>query len=125
MDLSQFGASGAVVVVVLLFLRFMRDEATKRDVTYAEVAKALNKLSEATVKNTRATQSADTYLKQRNGRDIEKHTELLKATQAIPKTLEHIADAQAKAIIDGVTLRSQHVEVQHVEKEIIHKKETA
>lgn len=125
MDLSQLGASGAVVIVVILFLRFMKDEATKRDITYSQVAKALNQLTKATDNNSKATTSADTYLKQRNGRDIEKHEELLRATQAIPKTLEHIADAQAKAIIEGVALRSQHVKVQHVEKEIIHNKETA
>lgn len=157
MDLSQLGASGAVVIVVILFLRFMKDEATKRDITYGEVAKALNQLTKATNNNTTATKAADSYLKQRNGRDNERHAEdikiqktmveemkkipdtiystqqqrhteseaILTATQAIPKTLKTIADTQAKAIIDGVTLKSQHVEVQHVEKEIIHGKETA
>ncbi len=121
-DFAQFGASGAVVVVVLLFLRFIQQEATKRDQTYAEIAKSLNKLTAATEKNTDATKSADAYLKQRNGRDIEKHTELLKATQAIPRTLKRIAADQAVAIIRAVKVDHQYVENAQITTQVVAKK---
>lgn len=114
MDLAQFGASGAVVVVVIIFLKYMREETTNRDRTYLQVAQALDKLTRATLKNTEATTSADTYLKERNGRDIEKHHELLMATKEIPKTMKKIADEQAHAIIEAVTVKEQHVDHQYV-----------
>jgi hypothetical protein len=117
-DFAQLGPAGAVVVVVWFFLRFMREEAVKRDRTYKEVAQALTKLSVATDKNTQATKSADTYLKQRNGRDIEKHHELLVATQAIPTALKQIADDQAAAIIQAVNVE-QNVTKQHVETQVV------
>lgn len=99
----------------------MKDDSTKRDKTYEEVARALNTLTNATLKNTEATSSADAYLKQRNGRDIEKHTELLKATKAIPATLKKIADDQAIAIIKAVKIERQYVEHSHVEHETVQK----
>lgn len=111
MDISQFGASGAVVAVVILFLKFMRDEATKRDVTYNNVARALER-------NTRATTKADIYLQQRNGRDAEFQRENIRAIQNIPKTMQRIANAQSKAIITAVTVKEQHVDKQVVGKSI-------
>ncbi len=97
----------------------MHEDGLKRDETYKEVAVALNRLIISTDQNTMATTSADTYLKQRNGRDIEKHAELLKATEAIPITLRKIATDQSKAIIKAVTIQDQHVEHQHVDHEIV------
>ncbi len=86
---------------------------------FNDILPALKNLTKATELNTSATQSADTYLKARNGRDIEKHAELLKATQAIPDTLKRIADDQASAIIKAVTvqenIKEQHVGMQNVE----------
>lgn len=82
---------------------------------FNDILPVLRELIISTQKNTDATQSADTYLRQRNGRDIEKHAELLAATQAIPATLEHIAKAQTTAIISAVQVKDQHVEHQHVD----------
>lgn len=121
MDLAQFGASGAVVAVVVLFLKFIKEEAEKRDRTYEEVAKALNKLSANTTKNTAATTSADTYLRQRNGRDNEHHAATLKAIQVIPATLKKIADDQQKAIIKAVKVERQSVTEQKVEHQTINR----
>lgn len=72
--------------------------------------------------NTKATKSADSYLRERNGRDGEKHAELLKATKQIPATMQKIADAQSAAIIKAVDIREQHVEHQHIDKQDIGKK---
>lgn len=120
-DLAQFGASGAVVVVVYFFLRFMREEAKKRDETYGQVAAALTVLNKSVIENTSATTSADTYLKQRNGRDIEKHAELLKATKAIPITLKKIAQKQATEIIKAVKVERQYIEHADIGKQTVKK----
>lgn len=143
MDLAQFGASGAIVVVVLLFLKFMREESNKNKETYDKVAAALHNVSwvtEETSKNvaanTKATQTADQYLKHRNGRDAKIHRELirqvkqipldinratdksleaysdsnqktLEAIKAIPETLKTIAEAQATAILEAEAVKKE------------------
>lgn len=117
MDFTQYGPTGAVVVVVILFLNFIRNEGHQRDETYNKVATALNRLTLATQKNTEATKSADVYLRQRNGRDIEKHTELLKATEEIPKTMQKIADEQAVALLQAI--QNQEVKEQRVEHQTV------
>lgn len=50
MELSQLGASGAVVIVVILFLKFIRDETTIRE-------QSINSLSKAIDKNTKANEN--------------------------------------------------------------------
>lgn len=59
-EYSQLGAAGAVVVVVYLFLRFMRDEGVKRDESHL-------KLTDAIDRNTEVTNETYKYLKHRNG----------------------------------------------------------
>ncbi len=90
---------------------------------FNDILPALNSLTIATKQNTTATKSADTYLKQRNGRDIEKHTELLKATREIPKVMQQIADTQSSAIISAVKVQEQTVEHQTVKRETVERKE--
>jgi hypothetical protein len=121
-DYTQLGAAGAIVIVVLLFLNYMRTDSNKRDRTYNRVAKALDRLTVATNKNIQATVSADTYLKQRNGRDIESHQETLKSIQEIPTTLRKIAEEQSKSLLKAVEVKEQHVEHQHVETETVEHK---
>lgn len=114
---------------------------------FNDVVPALKHLTKATESNTEATKSADAYLQQRNGRDIERHAKdieiqntmvaemkkipdiiystqqqrkkesdaVLKATQAIPRTLKKIASDQAVAIIKAVSVKEQHVEHQEVQ----------
>lgn len=89
---------------------------------FTKVVPALDGLKQSTEANTQATKAADQYLRERNGRDSEHHTESLKAIQAIPPTLQKIADEQAQAIIKAVTVQEQHVEHQYVEKETVNKK---
>lgn len=119
MDFSQFGASGAVVLVVFLFLKFMRDEGIKRDATYAKVARALENNVKALENNEKAVASADKYLRERNGRDAQSHKELMVAVQAIPTTMQSIADNQADAIVTAVTVKEQNVGKQTVEHQLV------
>lgn len=119
MDLSQLGASGAVVIVVILFLNFMKEEGKKRDETYAKVAIALDSVTGATRQNTAATENADNYLQQRNGRDIESHKETLIAIQAIPDTMQQIADDQVIAITKALTRTTTQVKQQQVEHQVV------
>lgn len=89
---------------------------------FNNIIPTLKELTQATRQNTSATKSADKYLKERNGRDVEKHAELLKATKAIPKTMQRIADDQSKAILRAVEVKEQHVEHQHVDRQTTEKK---
>lgn len=136
MDLSQFGASGAVVVVVLLFLKFMRNEGDKRDATYEKVAQALDGVTKSNIGlqsltklNTTATKSADEYLRQRNGRDNEFHTEVMMSLKDIPvqakiqadqvaSELKRVGDMTASQLklVGEQTIKEQVVEHQHVQK---------
>jgi DNA-binding protein Fis len=79
---------------------------------------AIEGLTEATQHNTSATKSADAYLQQRNGRDIEKHAELLAATREIPVVMQQIADNQSEAILHAVNIKNQHVDNQYVDKQM-------
>lgn len=123
MDLAQFGASGAVVVVVIVFLKFLREEGKNRDKTYELVSEELSKLSNSTDKNTQATKSADEYLRERNGRDNEHHGAVLTAINEIPKTMKKIANAQSKAIINAVSVNEQSVKEQTVKHQTIVKEQ--
>lgn len=86
---------------------------------FNDILPALNGLKRATEQNTSATKSADTYLRERNGRDNEHHAATLKAINAIPVTLKDIADAQEKAIIKAVKVDRQSVTEQKVEHQTI------
>lgn len=88
---------------------------------FNDILPVLHGLEKATVKNTDATKSADTYLRQRNGRDIEFHAETLKSIQAIPERMQTIADTQARAILKGV--KDQTIQTQHVDKQVVEHKE--
>lgn len=89
---------------------------------FNDIVPAIDGLKKATEQNTSATKSADTYLKERNGRDNEHHTATLKAINTIPITMKKIADAQATAIISAVEVREQHVEFQHIDKQTMERK---
>lgn len=81
---------------------------------FNDIIPAINGLKKATEQNTSATKSADEYLQQRNGRDNEHHAAVLKSINAIPKTMEEIANAQYLAIIKAVSIKEQSVTEQTV-----------
>lgn len=54
-DLAQLGASGAVVITVLLFLKYMREEALKREETITKLSHSVDKNTEASNKQVEAS----------------------------------------------------------------------
>jgi hypothetical protein len=54
-DLTQFGAAGAIVIVVWFFLKFTREESVRREVTYDKLSAAIEKTAVAAQENTMAT----------------------------------------------------------------------
>lgn len=113
MDISQLGASGAVVIVVLVFLKYMREDGLRRDKTYKQVVSALNK-------NANAVAKADKYLRDRNGRDAEYYKETVKSITAIPEKMQAIADTQAQTLLENLKkLPTQNIEHQHVKDQTI------
>lgn len=120
-SIAGLGATAGAVMVVVLFLRHLSEQ--KKEDRIAQVrrdkllASQLSSLGKLIKDNTVATKSSDEYLRQRNGRDIEKHAELIAATKEIPKTMQAIADAQSKAILKAVNIKNQHVENQNVDNQ--------
>ena len=51
-DFTQYGAAGAIVVVVYLFLKFLREEATKRELAHEKLSTAIDRNTISTEKNT-------------------------------------------------------------------------
>lgn len=86
---------------------------------FNDILPALNGLKNATLQNTEATKSADTYLRERNGRDNEHHAAVLNAINQIPNTLKKIAKDQEIAIIKAVKVERQSVKEQKVEHQTV------
>lgn len=55
MDISQLGASGAVVLTVLLFLKYMKEEGIKREETINKLTISVDKNTEASKKQVEAS----------------------------------------------------------------------
>ncbi len=85
-------AVGALSYIVKLLVDDVKKSIVNGAKTQVAVGKALDKLSKNIDKNTVATKSADTYLRERNGRDNEHHAAVLKALEVVPETLKNIAD---------------------------------
>lgn len=112
--LAALGIVSACVGALVWIIKFM----------FEKILPALennNKLTasgiELTKANTLATKSADQYLRERNGRDNEHHTAVLESINAIPTTMQTIANAQSKAILEAV--KNGH----HIKKQIVDKQE--
>ena len=65
---------------------------------FEKIYPVLEKLVVATEMNTQATISSDTYLRQRNGRDIEFHLEMIKKIEAIPVKVDEQTGTLAKEL---------------------------
>lgn len=77
-------------------------------------------LTTSTSANTKATKAADTYLRERNGRDNEVHKEVIKSIKEIVPTMQRIADSSVQAVVDNISrIPEQRVEHQHVEKAVV------
>lgn len=79
-------------------------------------------LQKVTAANTKATKSADDYLRQRNGRDNEHHKETMKVIKAIPDKMQKIADKQAETLAMNLKkLPAQNIQHQTVEQQDVKK----
>ena len=67
MDLSQFGAAGAIVIVVALFLKYIRQEAEHRDKIIDKITNAVHLNTEAVTKSTAVSQETYRFMKNLNG----------------------------------------------------------
>lgn len=65
---------------------------------FTHIRPLLESLVEATRLNTQATESADEYLRQRNGRDMEFHREVMIGLKEIPKESKRQASIVAKEL---------------------------
>lgn len=67
LDITQLGIAGAVVIVVVMFLNYMKAENDRRDIRDRELANAMKENSESTRQNSQLTKEVSDYLKLRNG----------------------------------------------------------
>jgi len=90
---------------------------------FNDVTPALQGLVKATESNTMATKSADTYLRERNGRDNEHHAKVVEAIDAIPEKMQAIADTQAITLVDNLKkVPQQNIEHQNVQEQTVTEK---
>jgi transcription elongation factor GreA-like protein len=68
MDISQLGASGAVVIVVAFFLKYMKEEAIKREETINKLGKAVDQNTSATKELVKTNREHYNFLKNLNGK---------------------------------------------------------
>ena len=80
--------------------------------------------AKASAEAVRVSSSADEYLRHRNGRDAEMHTELLAGMKEIPNAMNIIAkqsvDTVTKVVEANKNLKEQHVEKQIIEEVQVH-----
>lgn len=122
-DAGLLAALGIVSSCVLLLgwiIKFMFMKLLPAMENNNKLTEEGNKLTKA---NTKATTTADIYLRERNGRDNEHHEATLKAIKKIPTVLQEIADSQAASIIKAVGKGTQHLDKQVVDKQIVNSQE--
>lgn len=88
---------------------------------FEQQTKVTRRLVTATAANTKATRAADTYLRDRNGRDNEFQKHNLEAIDAIPAKMQAIADRQAKALTHTQNIHDQYIQRQKVDKQHVSK----
>jgi len=78
----------------------------------------LDSLVDSTRANTEATKSADAYLKQRNGRDIEFHTEIMKELRFNSSEIKRVGDLGAERLME-MKKSKKHQPVQVVDEQTV------
>ena len=118
--IAIIGILGSTVAALIWIIKYLFDSFKP----------AMDELVKVTQANTSATTSADTYLKQRNGRDIEFHTEIMAKLKDIPsqaveavkivaEELKRVGDLTAETLEHSRA--HQIIKEQTVEKQIISK----
>lgn len=110
--LAIVGSSLTALIFIAKYLLVDQKKSTDRNTKAQEaVAKALQQLAKSTDKNTIATISADTYLKERNGRDNEQHGKNIKIQNTMVTEMKKIPEiifstqqqrhAESKAVLEA------------------------
>lgn len=119
--LAALGIISTLVVFLIWLLKYL----------FTDYREVMNKLILSVETNTLATKSADIYLRERNGRDIEFHKEIMvklqdipvqasKAAEVLAKELKRVGDLTAQKVEQvKVEAKNQTVETQTVEHQII------
>ena len=116
--IAIIGILGSTVAALIWIIKYLFDSFKP----------AMDELISATQANTAATTSADTYRKERNGRDTEFHAEIMAKLQDIPNQAAEAAKIVAKELkrvgdLTAETLEHsrehQTIREQTVEKQII------
>ena len=117
---------GVLVVVGYFALRgisIFKEIVDKIDKEHSDalskLSKSIDKSTKATLENTKATKSADIYLRERNGRDGEIHAAQIKTISTLTTTLKDRWEKDSKQqneILKAVqAIGKQEVTEQHVE----------
>ena len=107
--ISIIGILGATTGALIWIIKYL----------FEKIYPVLDKLVVATEMNTQATISSDTYLRQRNGRDIEFHLEMIKKIEAIPKKVDEQTGVLAKELKRVGDLTAERVEQENETHQII------
>ena len=110
----------ACVAVLVWVIKFMFTKILPAMENNNKLTAQANVLTKA---NTKATKSADEYLRERNGRDNEHHAAVLESIKAIPTAMNKIARDQERAIIKAVKVEKQSVAEQKVEHMTVNKRD--
>lgn len=125
-DFSQFGASGAVVLCVVLFLNFLKKQDDKRNRNDKQVAVTLaNANRKSTKELSSLIKGLDSYIKGHNGRQSELHSEMIKGFKemidnfAVANKDRAVEDDKILNEIRSIKVKNQEVEHQHVKEQVV------
>ncbi len=105
-DISFLGPAAASVLIVGMFLKYLRDESDRRDEQHDQMIKTLKSVKSQVKEN-------DKYLRDRNGRDAEAWAESRKFNKQLIKEMRSLADRNLDATQN---IKDQHVEHQHIKE---------
>lgn len=115
MDISQLGASGAVVIVVILFLRFMKEENAKRDRAYEKLSESMDQFAGSNQKIADELGEQTQELRQGNSEAKERNGHLAELTiQSRDMTLEAILNVKEQKV-EHQTVKRETVESQTIQ----------
>ena len=109
MELSQLGASGAVVIVVILFLKFIREEGSAREKSISALSKSIDKNTKASTKHLSAIE-----------KQVEASTKAREASHEVLTFMKKLNGKLESATIQKVAEQNvvhQTVETQEIAKD--------
>lgn len=105
-QLVQFGPAGACVAIVVVFLKYLKDDNARRDKINEHMTKAINTMAKSNDKVAKEIRQGNQEAKERNGHLGEQNVQI---TQIVEKIASKLPE--------------QHVDKQVVEHQIVKDKE--